>query len=143
MKLNKLLISLDSTVFRNTKFLIWLKRNKHLFSINISIIVVLETYHWYNLRKLPRNTLYKLLSSLDANIIDLTKNQIESISNNVLLSQLKFKHHSRDIIIATHSTLSQAFVITDNAKHFEWMDKKSMTPEELVVLVHNRSIENQ
>ena len=138
MKLIKLKISLDSTVFRNPKFLFWLQRNRNLFTINISIIVVLETFHWYNLRNIPKTTFDRMLNSFDAKIINLTKNQIGKISNNVLKSQLRFKHHSRDIIIASHSIQEQSVMITDNIKHFDWMDQKNMTPDELVVLISKK-----
>lgn len=134
MNLVKMKISLDSTVFRNPKFIFWLQRNKDLFTINLSIIVVLETFHWYNLRKISKTTFDKMINSLNANIINLTKNQIGKISNNVFKSQLMFKHHSRDIIIASHSIQEQAIVITNNIKHFDWMDNKNLTPDELVVL---------
>lgn len=132
-------ISLDSTVFRNPKFIFWLQRNKDLFTINLSIIVVLETFHWYNLRKISKTTFDKMLNSLGANIVNLNKNQIKTISNNVLKSKLRFKHHSRDIIIASHSIQEEAIVITDNTKHFDWMEKENLTPDELVVLISENS----
>ena len=73
-------------------------------------------------------------------IINLNIDQIASISDYALLSQLQFKHHSRDLIIATHSILEQSIVITDNTKHFSWMNEKVMSPDELVVHASNELI---
>ena len=142
MSLNKMKISLDSTVFGNPKFILWLKRNMNYFSISISVIVVLETFHWYNFRGIPKESFDKMLQSLNPKIINLKKDHIETVSENALLSQLQFKHHSRDLIIATHSMLEKSIVITDNTKHFKWMNDKPMSPEDLVMHVNKNINKN-
>lgn len=40
-------IGLDSTVFKNRKFIDWLIYNKNLFETHISEVVYMETLLWY------------------------------------------------------------------------------------------------
>lgn len=135
MSLSKMNISLDSTIFRNSDFLLWLKRNKENFNISLSVIVELETYHWYVLRSIPDAIFNNLIKSLDAKVIDLSRDQIGKVSKNTIISRLQFKHHIRDIIIASHANYESAIVITDNIRHFSWMENQPMNPDDLILLM--------
>lgn len=135
MSSNKIKISLDSSIFRDIDFVEWLQLNSERFHISISVIVYLETYHWYNLRGIDKNLFEEEMSALNGKINDLYSSEVENISNNAIKSNLLFKHHARDLIIATHAIKQDSVVITLNKRHFDWMDAKPMSPDELILSV--------
>jgi predicted nucleic acid-binding protein len=128
-------ISLDSNVFRDQDFLEWLILNSDKISICLSIIACLETYYWYLIRNLSKGDFNKDIKALQAQIVPFVQEEIFQISKNAKKSSLRFKHHARDFIIGTHAQLNNSILVTQNLKHFEWMEaNQTITPDNLVIL---------
>ena len=130
-------IGLDSNVFRNRKFLSWLRDIGGL-KIHISIIVFVETLIWYLKLGLSRNDFIDDLTKLGVEIVDLN----ESIASRVAETAIKhgdefpFRFHARDYIIGVTSIVMEATLITYNRRHFKWLDQygvKVYTPEEFIL----------
>lgn len=132
MKSSKLKIALDSSVFRDFDFIEYLQNNSDQYTISLSVIVYFETYHWYNIRGISKELFDKEINALSVRVTNLTPVQIDEISDNVRTSKLRFKHHTRDIIIGTHSSMEDSLFITTNVKHFQWMMTKPSTPDEFI-----------
>jgi tRNA(fMet)-specific endonuclease VapC len=129
-------ISLDSNTFGTLDFIDWLALKKEHLDVNISIIAVLEVYHWYNLRGLSKKELKLDLNSFNATINELQYNTIFKISENAKRGKLRFKHHARDYIIGTQAELEGTVLITYNLKHFEWLSEiQVVTPEEFIMMI--------
>ena len=111
-------ISLDSNVFREVDFIDWLQVNRDRFATSISIIVLLETLHWYKLKGLNNSEFNKDLSKFNPVYQELSISDIDSITDDAINSKLKFKHHAREIIIGSHALKKDSTLITLNVKHF-------------------------
>lgn len=132
-------ISLDSNVFADQDFIEWLQSNNNKLSIHLSLMVGLETLYWYKLRGLKKSEFDYDISKLNAEIHDLTFPEIDMISDNAIKSNIKFKHHARDIIIGSHALHYNCILVTENAKDFQWMKENILSPDELVLRTVDKS----
>ena len=106
-----------------------------MFEVELSVIVALETFHWYNIRGISKELFDKDLEAIKARIMLLKPEDIYEITNNAKKSKLQFKLHAIDIIIGIQALLSNSTLITYNLRHFKWMGSKNiLTPEQLVLL---------
>ena len=137
MGLRDLRIGLDSNVFRNRRFLDWL-RYIGKFEVHISIIVYIETLLWYYKLGLKDADLIDDLNKLRVEIVDLDG----KIASLTIINALKyggkfpFKHHARDYVIGSTAQFKKSILITYNLKHFQWLTELGvdvMTPEELIL----------
>jgi predicted nucleic acid-binding protein len=128
-------ISLDSNVFRDQLFIEWLETISDEISIEISVVVALETYYWYILRKLTKIDFQQDIMELHAKIQPFLDKDIYHVAENANKSSLRIKHHARDFIIGTQADIAKSLLITLNKKHFEWLPKeKVLTPDEFAIL---------
>ncbi|HEW94024.1 MAG TPA: PIN domain-containing protein [Thermoprotei archaeon] len=137
MGVRNLRIGLDSNVFRNRRFLDWL-RHVGEFKIHISIIVYIETLLWYYRIGLSEEDYNDDLDKLGVEVVDLDRRIASLTVENILKygSKLPFKHHARDYIIGSTAQFMKSTLITYNLSHFQWLtDLKInvMTPEELIL----------
>ena len=131
-------ISLDSSIFKDTNFLIWLEVNKERFSISISVVVYIETLLWYLFMGLSEKTFEEIIEKLEVDVVPVSEEigRIVAITAKAYNKQLPFKHHARDYIIGITAITTQSEVfLTYNKKHYEWLNEKGisvMTPEEFL-----------
>ncbi len=133
-------ISLDSNVFRDQDFIDWLQSRRDHLDVFISVISALETYHWYNIRGLSKDLFEKDLQELNAQVLELSLEDIYKISASAQTTNLPFKHHARDFIIGTHAIDSQSVLITYNLKHFGWLKPGNLLSPDLLVLTIENTI---
>ena len=103
-----LIISSDCTFAIDTCFCLALGLKPYPeedFDINISVICALETYHWYNIRGLPKEHYKKDIDALGIETQDFNVEDIYNTSMNAKGSILPFKHHARDFIIGTNASV--------------------------------------
>ncbi|MHA2030606.1 MAG: hypothetical protein ACW99A_12725 [Candidatus Kariarchaeaceae archaeon] len=127
-------ISLDSTVFRDLDFIDWLYVNSEELEITVSVIVALETSYWYKLRGLDISMFLVELDKIKGKIDDLVVEDIDLITQNTIISNLKFRHHARDLIIGSHAQNRKSILITNNTRHFQWMEENVMNVDDFVLM---------
>lgn len=129
---------LDSTVFKNRKFIDWLIYNRDLFEIHISEVVYIETLLWYKRLGIGKEGFDGDLNELNAKIIFADVNMSDLVTENALNfgNEFPFKEHARDYVIGSIAESEGSCLITDNIKHFRWLSGKIqvMTPEEFVYM---------
>ncbi|MHA1728301.1 MAG: type II toxin-antitoxin system VapC family toxin [Promethearchaeota archaeon] len=129
----KIKIDLDSNVFRNQSFINWLILNKEQISVQLSVIVYLETLFFYLTRTLSPDDFDKDLADFSAEIGVLGLNLSKKVAQHAIKSSLPFKHHARDFIIGTTTLERNAVLLSYNVKHFQWMPKNNIkTPEQFM-----------
>ena len=91
-------IGLDSTVFKNRKFIDWLIYNKNLFETHISEVVYMETLLWYKRLDLGKEGFDDDLNELHAKIIFVDMKLSDLITENAVKfgRAFPFKDHARD-----------------------------------------------
>jgi predicted nucleic acid-binding protein len=131
-------IGLDSTVFKNRKFIEWLIFNKNVFKPHISEIVYIETLLWYKRLGIGKDGFDSDLNELNARINFMDVDLADLITENAVKfgKQFPFKYHARDYVIGSSAESAGSYLITDNIRHFRWLSGKVpvMTPEEFVNL---------
>ena len=131
-------IGLDSTVFKNRKFIEWLIYNKNVFELHISEIVYIETLLWYKRLSIGKKGFDSDLSELNARISFMDLDLADLITENAVKfgKQFPFKFHARDYVIGSSAESARSYLITDNIKYFRWLSGNVtvMTPEEFVNL---------
>ena len=137
MGTRNLRIGLDSNVFKNRKFLEWL-RHTEKFEIHISVIVYVETLLWYLKIGLKDNDFKDDLKKLKVEVADLNESLASLVAKNAKKYSKKFpfRHHARDYVIGTTAQLKKATLITYNLNHFEWLRDlriNVMSPEEFIL----------
>ena len=129
-------IGLDSTVFKNRKFIDWLIYNKDLFETHISEVVYMETLLWYKRLGIGKEGFDDDLNELHAKIIFVDMKLSDLITENAVKfgRAFSFKDHARDYVIGSIANSEGSYLITDNFKHFRWLSDmvQVMTPEEFV-----------
>lgn len=126
----KVKLDIDSNIFRNQAFINWLILKKEEMSIELSIIVYLETLFFYLTRSLTIEDFENDLTDISAKIITLDKILAQNTTKNALKSKLPFKHHARDFIIGSAALKRGSILLSYNTRHFNWMPKGSiLTPE--------------
>ena len=129
---------LDSTVFKNRKFIDWLIYNRDLFEIHISEVVYMETLLWYKHLGIGKEGFDGDLNELHAKIISVDMKLSDLITENALKfgKEFPFKDHARDYVIGSIAESKGSYLITDNVKHFRWLSGKVqvMTLEEFVYM---------
>ena len=129
-------IGLDSTVFKNRKFIDWLIYNKGLFETHISEVVYMETLLWYKRLGIGKGGFDDDLNELHAKIIFVDMKLSDLITENAVKfgREFPFKDHARDYVIGSIAESEECYLITDNVKHFRWLFDRVqvMTPEEFV-----------
>ena len=129
-------IGLDSTVFKNRKFIDWLIYNKDLFETHISEVVYMETLLWYKRLDLGKEGFDDDLNELHAKIIFVDMKLSDLITENAVKfgRGFPFRDHARDYVIGSIAESEESYLITDNVKHFRWLSDRVqvMTPEEFV-----------
>ncbi len=129
-------IGLDSTVFKNRRFIDWLIYNRNLFETHISEVVYMETLLWYKRLGIGKEGFDDDLNELNAKIIFVDTNLSDLITENALKfgKVFPFKDHARDYVIGSIAESEGSYLITDNVKHFRWLSGKIqvMTAEEFV-----------
>lgn len=137
MGTRNLRIGLDSNVFKNRKFLDWL-RYTGKFNVHISVIVYIETLLWYLKLGLKDEDFKDDLKKLKVEIVDLNESLASLIAKNAVKygKKFPFKHHARDYVIGTTAQLKKATLVTYNLDHFTWLKDLGinvMSPEELIL----------
>lgn len=131
-------IGLDSTVFKNRKFIDWVIYNRNFFETHISEVVYMETLLWYKRLGIGKEGFDSDLSELNAKIIFVDMDLSDLITENAMKfgKQFPFKHHARDYVIGSVAESEGRYLITDNVKHFRWVSDKIqvMKPEEFVYM---------
>lgn len=131
-------IGLDSTVFKNRKFIDWLIYNKDLFETHISEVVYMETLLWYKRLDLGKEGFDDDLNELHAKIIFVDMKLSDLITENAVKfgREFPFRDHARDYVIGSIAESEGSYLITDNVKHFRWLSGMAhvMTPEEFVYM---------
>lgn len=134
--MNILKIGLDSTVFKNRKFIDWIIYNRNFFETHISEIVYMETLLWYKRLGIGKEGFDNDLNELNSKIIFANVDLSDLITENAMKfgREFPFKHHARDYVIGSVAESEGAYLITDNVKHFRWLSDKTpvMTPEKFV-----------
>jgi predicted nucleic acid-binding protein len=121
-------LALDSGIFRNRRFLEWLRyTNKH--DLEISIITYVETLLWYKALGLKREDLDQELQSLAISVLELSQDLADKTTANALRHRksFPFKHHARDYVIGTSALESRATLITYNLDDFNWVKEEGGT----------------
>jgi hypothetical protein len=109
-------IGLDSTVFKNRKFIDWLIYNRDLFETHISEVVYMETLLWYKRLGIGKEGFDDDLNELNAKIIFVDTNLPDLITENALKfgKEFPFKDHARDYVIGSIAESEESYLITDN-----------------------------
>lgn len=116
------------------EFIDFLIQNSGKLEIHLPIIVFIETLIWYKFRGLKLEDFNSELKELGAHI-DLLDEKIGEKISDVVVSKnktLPFKIHARDYFIGAISDYNETLLITHNIRHFDWLQKKALTPEEFV-----------
>ena len=127
-------ISIDSNCFKNLTFIDFLINNSSKIEIHVPIIVYIETLIWYKFKGLTLKDFSAELNDLHAKI-DLIDEKIGDLLSSIVVQKDKsfpFKIHARDYFIGVTADYNKTNLITYNIKHFDWLQIKAMTPEELV-----------
>jgi predicted nucleic acid-binding protein len=131
-------IGLDSTVFKNRKFIDWLIYNKGLFETHISEVAYMETLLWYKRLDIGKEGFDDDLNELQAKIIFVDMKLSDLITENAVKfgKAFPFRDHARDYVIGSIAESEGSYLITDNVKHFRWLSGmvQVMTPEEFVYM---------
>lgn len=126
-------VDLDSDVFRNHDFINWLSINKENLSVDLSVIVYLETLFWYLTKSLSIDDFELDLEEIQAGITPFDSSLAQDAAERAIKSILPFKHHARDFIIGSSSIQREAILLTYNIVHFLWMPKGTVTtPEKFI-----------
>ena len=127
-------ISIDSNCFGNLNFIDFLIEHRNNFEIHLSIIVFIETLIWYKLRGLKFDDFEADLKELKVKIDSLTEEIGKKISDIAITKNktFPFNIHARDYFIGMIAEFNETTLITYNIKHFDWLQKDVLTPEELV-----------
>ena len=128
MESGSLKLALDSSVFRNRRFLEWLRyTNKH--EVQVSILAYVETLLWYKVLGLNRKDFDEELASLGVSITELSQNLADKTTANALKHRkaFPFKHHARDYVIGTSALESKATLITYNLDDYRWIEEEGGT----------------
>ncbi len=133
-------ISLDSNCFRDPKFIDFLTQNSNSIEIHIPIIALIETLIWYKLRGLKLDDFEYGLNRLNAKIDLLNKDIGDKISDIVIAKEkiFPFKVHARDYFIGAIAEFNNTILITYNTNHFNRLQVKVLTPEELIISFLNQ-----
>jgi predicted nucleic acid-binding protein len=128
----KIVISLDSNVFRNQEFINFLIAERDKFVIFIPSIVFIETSFYYLTRGLMIDDFKNDIRDFGGKFLDLNSQIAIDTAINAKKTKISFKHHARDFVIGTTSLSKNAILITYNIKDFIWMPKdKFYNPESL------------
>jgi len=115
----------------------FLIRNKEVFRIVIPAIAYAERRYFYLLNGDLPDSYDKDLSSFNAEILPLTREQV-NIAIDLAYAhrhELPFREHNRDYLIAGQCIQLVDILITYNKKHFEPLDlvpTRILTPEEFL-----------
>ncbi len=118
-------LALDSGVFRNRRFLEWLRyAEKH--DLQISIIAYVETLLWYKALGLKQEDFDEELKNLGISVTELSRDLADRVTANALRHgrMFPFKHHARDYIIGTSALESRARLISYNLDDFKWVGEE-------------------
>lgn len=122
---------LDSNVSHHREFLKWLSRRTEI-NVNVPIIAYVEIY----LRSVRRDLVKELqtiLLGIRASINPLEKVTGERAVNEAVKNpKLPFKDHARDFLIGATALQQKAILVTQNEKHFTWMEESVKSPDEIV-----------
>ena len=133
-----MILSLDSSIFKNIEFLLWLKANEEKVTLYISVLVYIETLLWYLLRGLTEKRFKSDLKKLHINVVPVSEELGDTVATiaKKYNKQLPFKHHARDYVIGvTAIKVHSNFFLTYNKKHYQWLNENGtavMTPEEFL-----------
>lgn len=129
--MRKAKVVLDSNVFHHKEFLKWLSKKTEI-DADLPIIAYVEIY----LRSVRRNLVKELqtvLSGIRTSIIPLEKATGErAVDEAVKNPKLPFKHHARDFLVGATALQQDAILVTQNKKHFRWMEESVRSPDEIM-----------
>ena len=129
-------IDLDSNTFRNHDLINWLSINKEDISVDLSVIVYLETLFWYLTKSLSLEDFELDLKEIQATVTPFNPKLAQDAAKRAIKSILPFKHHARDFIIGTSAIQREAILLTYNISHFLWMPKGTVTTPEKFVEIY-------
>ncbi|MFA4640371.1 type II toxin-antitoxin system VapC family toxin [Pyrococcus kukulkanii] len=128
-------VILDTNVFHNWKFLLWLKDSP--YSPVTSSIAYAE-YLYHQSKKLGsieegKSAVDTLFQSIRIEVMEFDKEcAVETVR--AVWGRWGFRKNARDYMIGALAVKLNAPLITYNKKHFEWYDKV-YTPEEFMELL--------
>lgn len=130
-------LGLDSSIFRNRRFLEWLRYTKK-HDPHLSIVAYVETLLWYKALGLTKADFDGELANIGISVMGLS----EPLADRVTYYAIKhrktfpFRHHARDYVIGTTALENKATLITYNLDDFRWVreeDGTVDTPENFLV----------
>jgi len=127
-------VVLDTNVFHNWKFLLWLKDSPYH---PVTSAVVYTEYLYHQSKKLGsveegKSAVKALFRSIGIEVLEFDKECAEETVKAVL-GRWDFRKNARDYMIGALAVKLNAPLITYNKKHFEWYGK-IYTPEEFMKL---------
>lgn len=131
-------LAIDSNVFRNKNFLNFLLWKKDFIAIHILPIVFLEVGYYFMGKDMGWETFLKYLNRYNSVILGW-----DDLDNAIILRkalaqkhELPFRFHFRDFLIGSQCISKNLDLVTNNVKHFQWVDYiRVITPEELVAQI--------
>jgi len=127
-------VVLDTNVFHNWKFLLWLKDSP--YSPVTSAIVYTE-YLYHQSKKLGsveegKSAVETLFRSIGIEVVGFDREcAVETVK--AVWGRWDFRKNARDYMIGALAVKLNAPLVTYNKKHFEWYDEV-YTPEEFIKL---------
>lgn len=126
------IITLDSNVFRNQRFIDWLISPETIHITHFfPLIVYIEVLVWYEMRGLTRDDFEDDLTKMKNRIIEFSIEYIDPLMANIRSNpDFLFRHHARDYLIGTIVQETGSVLITNNQRHFAWLTTSEvLTPE--------------
>ncbi|MFX0098972.1 MAG: type II toxin-antitoxin system VapC family toxin [Candidatus Hodarchaeota archaeon] len=125
--------AIDSNVYRDVRFINFMKKNKDLFDIYIPSVVYLEVGYFFLNRGISIKGYEKDIRKFNGKVL-----KWDSIDTKLVLEYafgekavLPFRDHFRDFLIGAQCIKEKIDLITYNTRHFAWCKGiKIITPRE-------------
>ncbi len=128
-------LALDSNVFRNLRFINYLRQEKTKLEVKFPAIVYLEVGYYYLRKGISWENFLEEIQKINGSFLGWDSIEVSEVIKNALTnkSTLPFRDHIRDFLIGTQCERLKINLITYNKSHFSWMREVSiLTPEEFI-----------
>jgi predicted nucleic acid-binding protein len=128
-------LAIDSNIFTNKNFLNFLLWKKDIIAVHILPIVFLEVGYYFMGKDMGWDIFLKYLNRYNSVILGWDDLDNATILRKALAQkqELPFRYHFRDFLIGSQCISKNLDLVTNNIKHFQWVDNiRVFTPEELV-----------